>query len=159
MYINGVSVDPVQFETNLLRAGVEWLGHHYEYGGHGQGEDGIDCSGLVVEIFKDMGWEIADRSSEDFFNEIFTLRSPPFAGPVIKAWFGDSVGTKTHIAIEVTPRVVIHSTDQEDWVSDNGENDGVMMTNITRFHTIANQVFTEVVVRWLDIGKLRAALV
>jgi cell wall-associated NlpC family hydrolase len=144
-------VHPAIFELAFLRALVQWLGVSYLEGG--QDENGIDCSGLFIEAMADVGITVADRNADQIHDTFFTLRVPPVRGPVIPAYFGWSGSAYNHIAMLVTPRVLIHSTDWEYFVTENGGNDGVMATDLT-FYLNTISTYTTQSLRYLDLGSL-----
>ena len=78
---------------------------------------GVDCSGLVVEGFKSIGWfyENEDKSADGFyvhFSDQIIQKSAIKPG-CLAVWIdktGDRAGQATHIAIFINRQQIIHSS-------------------------------------------------
>ena len=155
-----------QFNPSALvnafhQAFMAWLGTPYLY--EGQDENGIDCSGVVVQVFKDIGLTINDRSSNDFVqgvvpSKLFTLRSQPALGPVLCGVFGYTSAGSTygHMAIKLTERFVIHSTEMGLCTAANGVS-GVMISSMVNLYADLSAAFDEIHLRWLNFSLFLAA--
>jgi cell wall-associated NlpC family hydrolase len=142
-----------QFERAVANVLVDFLGTPFDTEGTVQTPGvALDCSGMVIEMFKDLGVEVADRTAAELGDDLFTLRQPPPRGAVVKAILGDGLYAD-HIAIYVTSRTLIHSTDNETFVDINNGNAGVMATKESDFFTILNPL-TNLSTRYLDFGAL-----
>jgi hypothetical protein len=154
-------IHPTVFERAFKMALLNWLGTPYLLGG--QDENGIDCSGVIVEAFADIGLDITDRSSDDFVqgvdpSALFTLRSMPARGPIICGICGYTTGTAQygHIAIEFNERFVIHSTEMATCVAANGAS-GVMISKRQNLYIDLAANFDEIHLRWLNFGLFLSA--
>jgi hypothetical protein len=141
---------PVIFEHNFFNAIVDQLGTPYELGGSGAT---IDCSGLFIASFSTIGTPITDRTAAELVTDIFTLRKAPIRGPVIKVSFGDGAESD-HIAFHATSRMVIHATDDSDFVSLNGGNDGAMATRFVDYWRLMKAKISSLGIWYLDFGAL-----
>jgi cell wall-associated NlpC family hydrolase len=132
---------------------VEYLGTAYDTEGTVQTPGvALDCSGMIIEMFSDIGIVINDRTAAELISDVFALRTTPPRGPVVEVSFGDGTFSD-HIAIKVTPRVFIHSTDDEDLVALNGGSDGVMVTSVINYYRVLSSK-TNLSTRFLDFGAL-----
>lgn len=151
--LNWSDVHPSQFERAFLQSALSMVGTPFDEEGTIQ-EPGValDCSGMIIEIFEDLGVAINDRTAAQLASQIFTRISPPVRGPVIQVSFGDGA-LSDHIAFHPVGRVVIHSTTDEDLVALNGGNDGVMVTKSVDYFSILGPK-TNLSVLYLDFGAL-----
>lgn len=154
-------IHPSHFERAYINALLSWIGTPYLLGG--QDEEGIDCSGVAVEAFGDIGFAITDRSSDDFVqgvdpSELFTLRSEPARGPIICGVFGYTTGSGEygHMAIKMNERFAVHSTEMNICATANGAS-GVMVSRMENLYADLAANFDEIHLRWLDFGLFLAA--
>lgn len=122
------NIHPVIFKLNMLDMLVAQVGKSYrtaEYEDpvwvdYGNGPDTFDCSGLGYYCLKNVGINLADRSSQDFYDELFTLDGEPVWGPTFQAYFsGTNMATITHMAfVSHLSTFVIHSIDDNATLGD-----------------------------------------
>jgi cell wall-associated NlpC family hydrolase len=152
MEVNWKNVHPALLELAIKKACVGFMPTPYLLGGQEPGV-GLDCSGMVIESFKEVGLEITDRTALQLYTDIFLHDTPPKRGPVVEAFFGDGT-LSDHIAIRLDGQHVIHSTDQEDWVAANNGVDGVMVTKYDHFIEVYKGIESTLNRIWLDLGWL-----
>lgn len=93
--------------------GYEIAGIVYALGGNDV--NGVDCSGLFTYAMSDLNVEYTDRSTQELYDDLFTLVRPAPFGPTVRATFyGPNISTLGHVVFHVHPNSdwIIHSTDQ-----------------------------------------------
>jgi hypothetical protein len=123
---------PSVFELTYTREILEWLGTAYEFDHQTKGVS-TDCSGMHVEVFKALDLEFNDRAVDDFVDENFLQATEPLRGPKIEILTLKVGADHTHMATKISPRVVIHATDDATWVAQNGGVAAVMCTSYTNW--------------------------
>jgi hypothetical protein len=88
---------PDTFQRDFYDTLLQWIGEPYELGGHGtwNSDNGIDCSGLIIEALRDMGFNVSDQYTGDEENgvvtgliaNVFSRRTQDPNGPIIAAYF------------------------------------------------------------------------
>jgi hypothetical protein len=134
------------FEDILL----SWLGVAYSAELEGSRVIGVDCSELFVQVAKEAGLEIADRSSQEFLDDFMDERHP-WMGPQLQfAFYGENISSIEHMGY-VMGDFIVHSTNAD------GFSDGVQVTrNSYYFSKIGSKNHY---LRWLDWSKFLNALV
>lgn len=109
--MNG-GVESASFAARWTVIAVSRIGIPYKFGG--DGKDGIDCSQLVVDVMRLMGFDVPDKTADDLRREFFTLDVPPAGGPSISAIFRkNTAGKAIHIGLIVGDgSSVVHATAQ-----------------------------------------------
>jgi hypothetical protein len=96
------------FEERVFHAAVDYLGFPYEQFGD---NDKFDCSQLVVNVFRLVGFNLPDMRAADFYDQLFTLPQPPETGPKVGAIFRREEGEIVHIGlIGPSGTIVVHAT-------------------------------------------------
>jgi len=93
----------------FFHAGINYLGMPYESTGP---SDRLDCSQLIVNIFKTCGFSrFPDMTAADLREQMFTLVSPPETGPIVGAIFRREGGKVVHIGLlSPSGSAVLHAT-------------------------------------------------
>lgn len=131
-----------EFHSDLLLSAIEselleWVGTAYGLAGQTKGVE-ADCSGLIVGALNEIGWSITDYTAAQLCANLgantLTLRNNHRIFPQSKIPEIIGIGAPiTHVGIAFHQRYVIHSTDDATWVSENGGDDGVMITSYASF--------------------------
>lgn len=110
-YAAMMDVNPKSIKNIRLYAFVEnWYGVPYKYGGSGQ--SGVDCSGLVQQLYRNVYGKHIPRSSLEQYNESKSFRR------VKKLREGDLVFFKTsgkkisHVGVYLQNGYFVHASDQ-----------------------------------------------
>jgi hypothetical protein len=99
------------FSELAFHAAINYLGMPYEAVG---ANDRLDCSQLIVNVFRTIGFKVPDMRATDFRDQLFTLPNPPESGPKLGAIFRRENGKVVHIGL-LGPNggVVIHATQSD----------------------------------------------
>jgi lipoprotein Spr len=106
------SENPIQLEfTKRL---VAYLGIPYVWGGQSKGA--VDCSGLIIQSLRDMGFSIKDRTAGGiFFDLCIEGPSSPGLYPLVFLYpHAEPAATRdniTHVAAYLASNVVIQATE------------------------------------------------
>jgi len=73
-------------EEAFLMIAMRMRGIKYEYGGQDPNQS-LDCSGLVVQMFRELGLPIEDMTAGGLHEKLFTLSKPPDNGPRVCCLF------------------------------------------------------------------------
>jgi len=93
----GINTEQVEEETDIISEAEEWIGTPYEWGG--ESRDGVDCSGLVQEVFGDQGVDLPRVAHDQMGVSQRIDRSEARAGDLV---FGvNEAGRATHVGIYV----------------------------------------------------------
>lgn len=79
----------------------------------GNDVNGVDCSGYFTYAMSLLNVEYTDRSSQNLYDQLFTKRTMPWFGPIVKAGFyGDSISTIEHVVFfkSWNSKWIYHST-------------------------------------------------
>jgi hypothetical protein len=99
------------FTELAFHAAVNYLGMPYEAMGD---NNRLDCSQLVVNVFRSLGFAIPDMRATDFRDQLFTLPNPPETGPKLGAIFRREDGKVVHIGLlGPSGTIVIHATQRD----------------------------------------------
>lgn len=91
--------------NRVVLTSTKWLGTPYRYGGNG--ENGIDCSALTQNVYKEIGVEIPRTSAEQY--EFCDLIEPEERKVGDLVFFAKST-TISHVGIYVGDNEVIHAS-------------------------------------------------
>lgn len=93
------------FEGRLLSSSKKWLGTPYKYGGTTR--SGIDCSGFVLNVYKELGVKLPRTSKQQFASSIRINSDEKEVGDLVFFRRGSGVG---HVGIYVGSNKVIHAS-------------------------------------------------
>lgn len=124
-------MNPVEYAFN--EAVLSYIGVPYEFGG--QSLDGLDCSGLIMVVLKDLGFPLRDMTADDLARKIFTLPYKQYGSPNIGVFvnYDPKENVYDHIGVKYANHVV-HSTDYEPFVKLNRGATGVMVTKVQAYY-------------------------
>jgi cell wall-associated NlpC family hydrolase len=94
-----------QFEGKLLSSSKKWLGTPYKYGG--TNENGVDCSGFVLNVYKDLGIMLPRTSKQQFEYTERVNSQEKAVGDLVFFRRGRDIG---HVGIYVGSNKVIHAS-------------------------------------------------
>jgi hypothetical protein len=102
------------FRTRYLHEAVKYVGVPYEHGG--QSVLGLDCSGLIVEILRDLGFRVHDMTAHELFEQLFNQPQACHAGSIEGCFLteqdSDNQIRIVHSALFLSDDTIIHSTER-----------------------------------------------
>lgn len=136
---------PIILQHAFLQEVITWMGTAYLLGGDTKGV-GVDCSGLFVGAFNNIGLLIDDRSVADMEEDLISLEAPPWYGPKLKFAVSRQEADEDdrHIGLVVEGDVIIHATSGTDL----GE--GVVVSRLTEYFKVLTALGHEPYYRWFD---------
>ncbi|MFN3194957.1 MAG: C40 family peptidase [Chlorobiota bacterium] len=93
------------FEGKILSSSKKWLGTPYKYGG--TSEDGVDCSGFVLNVYKDLGIVLPRTSKQQYESTERINSDEKTVGDLVFFRRGRDIG---HVGIYVGSNKVIHAS-------------------------------------------------
>lgn len=106
-----IIIESVDIKRNRLDVEVEkWLGAPYKYGG--QSLEGVDCSGLVVEIYKAVYGKKLYRSSYEIYEKnCYPIKKSELKEGDLVFFITSSKGGRiNHVGLYMRDNKFIHST-------------------------------------------------
>ena len=100
--------DSPNFAERAFHTAIDYLGMPYEDKGP---DNRLDCSQLIINVFRRMGFLIPDMRAADLRDNFFNLISSPVTGPNVGAMFRRDNGKVVHVGL-LNPDfdVVIHAS-------------------------------------------------
>jgi hypothetical protein len=84
------------FADRMFHIAIDYLGMPYEDKGP---DSRLDCSQLLINVFRRMGFMIPDMRAADLRDQFFTLDLAPPIGPVVGAMFRRESGKVVHVGL------------------------------------------------------------
>ncbi|TNE36411.1 NlpC/P60 family protein [bacterium] len=94
-----------KFEGKLLNSSKKWLGTPYQYGG--TSHSGIDCSGFVLNVYEDMGYELPRTSQQQYGYTTKISSGEKQIGDLVFFRRGSDIG---HVGIYLGSNKMIHAS-------------------------------------------------
>lgn len=112
-----------KFEGKLLQASKEWLGTPYLYGG--TTHDGIDCSGFVLNVYNELGYEVPRTSRQQYKYTTRVSSNEKRVGDLVFFRRGNRVG---HVGIYIGHNKMIHASTSRGVIIQDLDNDYLQRT-------------------------------
>ena len=97
---------PIKF-TLLGQMASQYLNQPYIWAGNGPFE--FDCSGFVLSVLRDVGFQYPDMTSQGLYTRLSQLDLRSQLGPDSILFFGPSRYTINHVAIALDERYMIEA--------------------------------------------------
>lgn len=94
-----------KFEGKLLKSSKKWLGTPYQFGGTTQ--SGVDCSGFVLNVYQDLGYDLPRTSKEQYGYTTKVSSGEKQVGDLVFFRRGSDIG---HVGIYVGSNKMIHAS-------------------------------------------------
>jgi cell wall-associated NlpC family hydrolase len=95
--------------TTLGRAAFQYMNVPYKWGGSNY--LGLDCSGLIIKVFHDIGLTVHDMTSQDIYK--WMLKNKTFESIMPEEdcllFFGKSTSEITHVALAIDSKWMIEA--------------------------------------------------
>lgn len=122
------SYDPWSIESAFIKFCLARIGADYELGGHGPK---YDCSGLIIEMIRNIGWNVVDKSAADMNTGYFSLDKPFFYGPWTQVIFLIPDDVVTHMSLVADYGTsIVHAIDESDYPVTGQSRSGVTINRL-----------------------------
>lgn len=96
-------------QSRLYKVATSWIGTPYSYGGHGS--SGVDCSGLVMEVYKEVyGIQLHRNSAEIFQKDCVEIPRNEIVEGDLVFFTNDSGSRINHVGIYLDDDKFVHSS-------------------------------------------------
>jgi cell wall-associated NlpC family hydrolase len=100
----------MNFQNFALVNAFAMRGIPYEFGG--QNSKGIDCSGLIINLFRRMGYNMPDMTAQELHDEVFTCEEVgDERGSIQAAFLVNDSHEVTHVALRIDGNLVIDAAE------------------------------------------------
>lgn len=94
------------FKTPMLIMAVQYLNVAYIWGGN-EPITGLDCSGFVLQVLRDVGYKKGDMTSQGLYNELSLISKSSEIETDSILFFGRSISDISHVAIAINREYMI----------------------------------------------------